>query len=94
MSQENVHQLNTGEQVPDGDLGGILVSVPVPTATSVVKIPHGLGRVPTKAYVVESVGQPFTCYTVYKDRDVIHLCFFRSATGFSPDGGTATVRIV
>lgn len=93
MIQENVQQLNAWDQVPDGDMGGILVKIPVPTAATIAKIAHGLGRVPTKAYVVESVGQPFTCYTIFKDRDAIHLGFVRSDIGFSLDGGTATVRI-
>ena len=91
--QENTTQINIGDQIPDGDTGAILVSVAIPAAVAVVKIAHGLGRVPTKAYVVESIGQPFTCFTKFKDRDQIHLGFFRSDIGYSLDGGSAVVRI-
>lgn len=94
MQQESVTQLNNWDKLPDGESGAFLMRIPVPTATTVAKIAHGLGRVPTKAYVVESIGQPFTCYTVFKDRDQIHLGFARSDIGYSLDGGTAVVRII
>lgn len=91
--QENTVQLNIGELVPDGDTGGVLTRIAIPAAATVVKIAHGLSRVPTKAYVVESIGQAFTCFTKYKDRDQIQLGFFRSDIGYSLDGGSAVVRI-
>ena len=90
---ENTTQIEINSQVPDGDTGAILVRVAVPTAGTVAKIAHGLGRVPTKAYVVESTVQPFACYVLFKDAQQIHLGFARSDITYSLDGGTATVRI-
>lgn len=91
--QENTAQINIGETVPDGDTGAILTRIAVPTAGAVVNLAHGLNRVPTKAYVVESLGQPFVCFTKFKDRDQIQLGFFRSDITYSLDGGSAVVRI-
>jgi hypothetical protein len=90
---ENATEVNVGEIVPDGDTGAILTRVAIRTAETVAVLHHGLNRVPTKAYVVESTQQPFACYTVFKDRDQIQLRFVRSDIGFSLDGGTALVRI-
>ena len=92
-NQENTIQINSRDSVPDGDTDARLFRVPITSAAVIVKIAHGLGRVPTKAYVVESMGQPFSCFTKFKDRDQIHLGFFRSDIGYSLDGGTAVVRI-
>lgn len=92
-SQENKIEIGVGEIVPDGSTGAILTRVAIPTAATVAIIAHNLGRVPTKAYVVEAIGQPFACFTVFKDDQQIQLRFARSGIGFSLDGGTAVVRI-
>lgn len=92
--QESRTQLNPGDPVsPDGDTGAVLARVFIATAGQVFKIAHGLNRVPIKAYVVESTGQPFACYTIFKDADQIHIGFFVSDLTFTLTGGTALVRI-
>lgn len=86
MSQENTLQLNPGDIVPDGDTGAVLVMLDVTLPEAPIRVAHGLGRTPTKAYVVEARKKFFHCYVAFKDRDQIHLVF-------NDAGGTALVRI-
>lgn len=86
MSQENTLQLNPGDRVPDGDTGAMLIMVDVTKPEAVIPVSHGLGRVPTKAYVVEARKKFFACYVAFKDAQVIHLVF-------NDAGGTALVRV-
>lgn len=86
MTQENTQQLHPGESAPDGDTGAVLFMVDVTKPEIAIPIAHGLGRVPTKAYVVESRKKFFACYVAFKDRDTIQLVF-------NDAGGTALVRI-
>ena len=87
MSQESTTQLHPGESAPDGDTGAVLFMVDVTKPEASIPIAHGLGRVPTKAYVVEARKKFFACYVAFKDAQQIHLVF-------NDAGGTALVRIV
>jgi hypothetical protein len=79
-------QIPIGESAPDGDTGGVLAMIDVSKAEVAILVAHRLGRVPVKAYVVESTRKFFRCYVVYKDDQQIQLVF-------NDAGGTALVRI-
>lgn len=83
---ESSFQIPIGSSAPDGDTGAVLFMLSVPSATHPVLVAHGLGRVPVKAYVVESRGKCFNCYVLFKDHNQIQLVF-------NDAGGTALVRI-
>ena len=83
---EATHQIQIGESAPDGDTGARLFNLAVASITQPIQVAHGLGRVPIKAEVCESVGKFFACRVTYKDRDMIHLLF-------NDAGGSALVRV-
>lgn len=85
MATENTIQVPPGEVYPDTD-GSVLVMLDVTRSGVSIPVAHTLGRVPSKAYVVESTKKFFACRVAFKDRDQIHLVF-------NDAGGTALVRI-